>query len=86
MFRDQAAKESGAKADELLKQAHALYQRVYVSHKGYPEVCANAYLGAYEVLKELRETAIAEQTLKDLLSNPKLQNTSACKKAATLAK
>ena len=81
VFRNQAAKAVGAAADELLKQAHGIYQRVYVSYQGYPEICADAYWGAYEVAQQLKDTDLAKETLKTLRNHAKLQNTAACKKA-----
>ncbi|MBN8459922.1 MAG: tetratricopeptide repeat protein [Verrucomicrobia bacterium] len=81
MYRKQASKAAGDEAAEFLKQAHAIYQRVYVSHQGFPEVCANAYWGAYEVALELKDDTLAQNTLKALAEHPKLQNTAPCAKA-----
>ncbi len=81
MFRKQADKAAGDEATEFFKQAHAIYQRVYVSHQGFPEICAAAYWGAYEVALELKDDTLAQNTLKALAEHPKLQNTAVCAKA-----
>jgi outer membrane protein assembly factor BamD (BamD/ComL family) len=86
VFRNQAEKTSGAVAEESLKKAHGVYQRVYIAYQGSPEVCADAYWGAYEVAKQLNDTTLAEETLKTLRKHPKLQNTVACKRANATTK
>ncbi|RYD43173.1 MAG: tetratricopeptide repeat protein, partial [Verrucomicrobiaceae bacterium] len=63
IYRQQAAKASGVDARlELLKKAHATYQRVYVAYQSVPEVCAEAYWQAYETAKELGNTELANST------------------------
>ncbi len=86
MFRKQADKAAGDEAAEFFKQAYAVYQRVYVSHQGFPEICAAAYWGAYEVALELKDDTLAQNTLKALADHPKLQNTAACAKAKDTVK
>lgn len=83
--RRQAAKESSStseKARELLRQAHAFYQRVYVAYRGFPEICAEAYWQAYQTAKALGDLTLANDTLKALLGDPKLENTQRRKDAA----
>ena len=83
VYRKQAEKADGVDARlELLKKAHATYQRVYIAYQSTPEVCAEAYWQAYETANELGNKALADETLKALLENPKLQNTDRVKKAA----
>jgi tetratricopeptide (TPR) repeat protein len=84
-YRGKSAKLAGADATELLKKAHGTYQRVYVAYQAFPEVCAEAYMQAYETAKQLGEDKLAEETLKALKEHPKLQNTPQAKKAATMA-
>jgi len=82
VYREQAKKETGVEERlELLKKAHASYQRVYVAYQSFPDVCAEAYWQAIEVLKELGNKDLAEETLKLFKANPKLQNTERFKKA-----
>lgn len=86
MFREQAGKTAGAEATELLAKAHAVYQRVYVTYVSIPEVCADAYWGAYEVLKAMARHTDSRETLAVLRDHPKLQNTTACKRAREIPK
>lgn len=81
VYRKQAAKGTPPESTELLKKAHATYQRVYVAYQGNPDICAEAYWQAYEVAKELHEDEIARKTLKDLAEHKKLQNTARAKEA-----
>ena len=76
---------SGDAKAELLKQAHATYQRVYITYQSVPDVCAEAYWQAYETATELGDTTLANETLKALAANPKLKNTARAKKAVELA-
>jgi tetratricopeptide (TPR) repeat protein len=85
VYRKQAAKASTDDKLELLKRAYATYQRVYIAYKGYPEVCAEAYWQAHETATELGDKKLAEETLKALLAEPKLQNTERVKKASSSA-
>lgn len=83
VYRKQAEKADGVDERlELLKQAHATYQRVYIAYKSTPEVCAEAYYQAYETALELGDQTLASETLKTLQDDPKLQNTAAAKRAA----
>jgi tetratricopeptide (TPR) repeat protein len=84
-YRAKSAKAAGDEATELLKKAHGTYQRVYVAYQAFPDVCAEAYMQAYETAKQLGEDQLAEETLKALKGHPKLQNTAQAKKAATMA-
>ena len=58
---------------ELLKKAHGTYNRVYIAYKSTPEVCAEAGWQAYETLIEMGDQALADETLKALANDPKLQ-------------
>jgi tetratricopeptide (TPR) repeat protein len=83
VYRKQSEKADGVEArQELLKKAHATYQRVYVAYQSAPEVCAEAYWQAYETAKELGNQTLADETLAALLANPKLQNTQRVKTSA----
>lgn len=84
-YRGLSAKAKGEEATELLKKAHGTYQRVYVAYQAFPDICAEAYMQAYEAAKQLGEDKLAEETLKALKDHPKLQNTAQAKKAATMA-
>lgn len=87
VYRAQAEKESGVDARiELLKQAHATYQRVYVAYQGVPEVCAEAYWQAAETAKQLGNSELEKETIKMLAEHPKLKNTERAKQAAALVK
>ena len=87
IHRTKAEKAVGTDAKmELLKKAHATYQRVYVAYQNVPDVCAEAYWQAYETATELGNTALADETLKQLAAHPKLKNTARAKKAVDLAK
>jgi hypothetical protein len=74
------------KAAEFLKIAHAYYQKVYIAYQGFPELCADGYMGAYEVNVALHNEDLALKTLNDLAEHPKLKNTSAAKKAVEMRK
>lgn len=83
VYRKQAEKVDDVNAKlELLKKAHATYQRVYIAYQSTPDVCAEAYWQAYETAKELGNKTLADETFAALLANPKLQNTERVKKAA----
>lgn len=83
VYRQRAEKVDGVEERlELLKTAHATYQRVYIAYKSTPDVCAEAYWQAYETLLELGNQTLADETLKALQNEPKLQNTPAAKRAA----
>jgi TolA-binding protein len=73
-------------AAEDLKVAHAYYQKVYIAYQGFPELCADAYMGAYEVNVALHNDDLALKTLNDLSEHPKLKNTAAAKKAVEMRK
>ncbi len=82
VYREQAKKETGvAERLELLKKAHAVYQKVYVAYQSYPDVCAEGYWQAIQVLNELGDKDLAEETLKTFKANPKLKNTERFKQA-----
>ncbi len=82
----QAAKSSpGEGKTDLLKKAHATFQRAYLAYQSYPDVASEGYYRAYELAKELNETDIANETLKQLLANPKMKNTERYKQASETA-
>jgi tetratricopeptide (TPR) repeat protein len=84
VYRKQSEKKDGVEERlELLKAAYATYQRVYIAYKSFPEVCAEAYYQAYETALELGDQTLADETLKTLQNEPKLQNTAAAKRAAS---
>jgi outer membrane protein assembly factor BamD (BamD/ComL family) len=84
IYRKQAAKATGDEAREFLAKAHGTYQRVYLANQGLPDLCAEGYWQAYEVLDELKDNVQAQETLKALATHPKLQNTARAKKAAEM--
>jgi tetratricopeptide (TPR) repeat protein len=87
IYRKQAVKAVGADAKlELYKKAYGTYNRVYGAYKSTPEVCAEAGWQAYETAVEMGNTALADQMIKALASEPKLANTARAKKAVELAK
>ena len=87
IYRTQAEKAAGSDAKmELLKKAHATYQRVYIAYQSVPDVCAEAYWQAYETATALGDTTLADENLKTLAAHPKLKNTARAKKAVELAK
>ncbi len=83
LYRKQSAKADGTDAKlELLKKAYAIYQRLYIAYQSTPDVCAEAYWQGYETANDLGNKTLADETLKALLANPKLQNTERYKKAS----
>ncbi|MBK1881844.1 tetratricopeptide repeat protein [Luteolibacter pohnpeiensis] len=84
IYRKYGDQKAGTAKVECLRKAHAYYQRVYSAYKAYPEVCAEAYWDAYEVLGELGETEIATKTLQQLADEPKLKDTERAKQAKKL--
>jgi TolA-binding protein len=75
VYRKRAAKQAGAQQHESLAKAHGYYQRVYLTYKSYPAICAEAMWQAYEVLKELKMEAEAAETIRRLAADPKLGST-----------
>ena len=86
VYRKQAAKAVGAEAAELLKKAHAIYQRVYLTYQGQPDSCAEAYWQAYKTAKALGEDTLADETLKQLATHLKLRKTQRAQDAEKLLK
>jgi TolA-binding protein len=87
IYRKQSEKAEGvAEKMELLKKCFAICQRVYISSGNFPEVCAEGYWQAYLTAIDLGKKETADNTLKELLAHPKLQNTEAYKRAAANGK
>jgi tetratricopeptide (TPR) repeat protein len=86
IYRKQAAKADGDQSREFLAKAHGVYQRVYVAYQGFPEICAEGCWQAYLVLKELKEDVHAQETLKFLAKQLKLQNTARAEQAREMLK
>ncbi len=84
VLRKKAPKQDTKASIETLKKAHGFYQRVYVAYQKETEICAEAYWGAYETAKDLGDTKLAQDTLKQLKEHPKLQETEYAKKAKQL--
>ncbi len=83
IYRKQSEKADGPDAKiELLKQAYANYQHVYIAYKSTPEICAEAYWQAYETATEMGNKTYADENLQALLADPKLKNTERYKKAS----
>jgi hypothetical protein len=85
VWRKRAGKQAGEQQRESQAKAHGYYQRVYLTYKNYPEICAEAMWQAYEVLKELNMETEATETLRRLANDPKLENTTRAKQAKELA-
>jgi tetratricopeptide (TPR) repeat protein len=83
VLRKKATKQDTKGSIETLKKAHGYYQRVYVAYQKEPEICAEAYWGAYETANDLGDKKLAEETLKQLKEHPKLKDTEYAKKALT---
>lgn len=85
VWRKRAGAQAGEQQRESRAKAHGYYQRVYLTYKNYPEICAEAMWQAYEVLKELGMETEATETLHRLATDPKLENTQPAKKAKEIA-
>ena len=86
IYRKQAAKAEGAKARELLKKAHSIYIRVFVSYKSLPDLSAEGMWEAAGTAGEMGDEELRRKNLKDLLDDPKLEGTEPYRKAAKQAK
>ena len=53
LYEKKAAAAAGDEAVGFLKQAHSVYQRVYVAYPGFPELCKEALRRSDEVRKKL---------------------------------
>lgn len=86
IYRMKAAKAaSNDDKLELLKKAHAIYQRVYLTFQSTPDVCSEGYWQAYKLLdEELGNKTLAKETLKTFLENEKMKNTERYKEASKL--
>jgi TolA-binding protein len=87
IYLKQAAKSatvSPSVSQDLLKKAHGTFIRVFLTYKGFPDVAAQGIWQASETAKQLGDEALRQQNLKDLLAEPKLQNTAPFKKAGGL--
>jgi hypothetical protein len=80
-YRAEATVVDEDAAKDLRAKAHATYQDVYVTYQCIPDICAEAYWQAYETAKEMRDDALAAETLKSLKTHPKLQDTQRAKDA-----
>jgi hypothetical protein len=69
-YRKQAAKAEGEKARNLLKKAHGIYIRVFITYKGFPDISAEAIWEASEVAGELGDEELRKKNLQDLLAEP----------------
>jgi tetratricopeptide (TPR) repeat protein len=82
IYRARAKKADTPEAKlDFLKQAHATYNRVFTAYKSTPDVCAEGAWQAYETLIEMGNKELAQETLKTLSTDPKLQNTQRVKDA-----
>jgi tetratricopeptide (TPR) repeat protein len=86
IYRKQAAKAEGEKARNLLKMAHGLYIRVFITYKGFPYISAEGIWEASEVAGDLGDEELRKKNRQDLLNEPKLEGTEFFKKAAEEAK
>jgi len=86
VLRKRAVKQDAKGSIETLKKAHAYYQTVYLKYQKETELAAQGYWGAYETAKDLGNTKLADETIKILAENPKLQDTALAKKAKGLVK
>jgi tetratricopeptide (TPR) repeat protein len=81
VLRQKAKKQDTKGSIETLKKAHGYLQRVYLTSGKEPEIAAEAMYRAYETAKDLGDTKLADETLKQLKENPKLEGTEYQKKA-----
>jgi ribosomal protein L35AE/L33A len=89
IYRLQAAKAvkiNAAVGKDLYAKAHGTYIRVFVAYRSVPDVCAEAIFEAAETAGEMGDEALRQQNLRDLLGEPKLENTPAFKKAREMVK
>ncbi|WP_035604937.1 tetratricopeptide repeat protein [Haloferula sp. BvORR071] len=84
ILRKKARNQDTKTKVETLKSAHGYYQRVYTAYQKETDICAAAYMGAYEVATDLGNRDLATETLKQLRDNPRLKDTPEAKKAAQL--
>ena len=87
VYEKQAAKSATVSPDVAKDQwakAHGTYIRVFVSYKGFPDIAADAIWRAAQVAKQMGDEELYQKNLKDLLAEPKLQNTEPFKKAGPL--
>jgi TolA-binding protein len=81
-LRRQAAKAAGIDASrDLQKQARAVYQRVQGAYKASPEVYAEALWQEYQTALDMHDDGNAQEIIKFLIAEPKIQNTSRIKDA-----
>lgn len=71
-MRMKAKKVSAEEGAEILRQAHGYYQRAYTGYQRELDLTAEAYYKACEVLKEIGNTELYQETLKQFLAHPKL--------------
>jgi TolA-binding protein len=84
VLRKKADKQDVKTSMATLKSAHAYYQRVYLTYRKEADLCAESYFRAYETAKQLGDVKLANETLKELIADPKLKDTEEVKKAKTL--
>ncbi|WP_367873816.1 tetratricopeptide repeat protein [Luteolibacter sp. Populi] len=84
VLRQKAKNQDTRGSIETLKKAHGYYQKVYTAYKKEIDICADAYLAAYDTLKELGSTKLAQDTLAAMIAEPKLKDTEQVKKAKQL--
>ena len=75
IFHATATTKGGGDKEEALKKANGYYQNAFARFKAYPEIAAQGLLRSYKTFKELGLSQEAEDTLKILRENDKLENT-----------
>ena len=89
IYQKQAAKSatvSPTVSQDLLKKAHGVYIRTFITYKGFPDIAAEAIWRAAQAGKLLGDEELYQKNLQDLLGEPKLENTPQFKKAGGLVK
>lgn len=81
IYRKRASTVSGEAAADANKKAFGYSQRVYLTYKAFPEICAQGYWQSYEIAKDLGEATIAVETLRALATDPKVQKSPLAEKA-----
>jgi len=72
-----------AKKQSLL-DANARYERVMTAYAAFPDLCAQAYWGSYEVLTQLDRNTDALNVLRQLITLQKLEKTPQFQKAKSI--
>lgn len=81
LYQTRAASESGDAKKETLAKANGYFQNAYLRFQAFPEIAAAGYWGSYEVLNEMGKGTEAEETLRRLAEDKRLENTEEAQRA-----